>query len=145
MFERLVAAVDDDRSRAARVIQAALELAGGHGGEVLVAHVREVERPGAQLARAGAIPPSLHLESEEDAARLVSDAVQSFHDQGLHAEGAIGAAIGSTAKELLQMAREFNADLILVGDRGSHVTDLLLGGVAHRIVHQADCSVLVVR
>jgi len=59
MFERLVATVDGDRNRAARVIQAALEIANRHGGDVLVAHVREVERPGAQLARAARPhPPS---------------------------------------------------------------------------------------
>lgn len=34
---------------------------------------------------------------------------------------------------------------IIVADRNSRVTDLLLGGVANRITHLASCSVLVVR
>jgi nucleotide-binding universal stress UspA family protein len=33
----------------------------------------------------------------------------------------------------------------VVGDRNSRVSDVLLGGVAHRIVHLAPCSVLLVR
>jgi nucleotide-binding universal stress UspA family protein len=35
--------------------------------------------------------------------------------------------------------------VIIVGDRGSRVTDLLLGSVAHKIVHSAPCPVLLVR
>ena len=52
---------------------------------------------------------------------------------------------GSTARELLAIAQSFGATLIVVGDRGSRVSDVLLGGVAHRIVHLAACPVLLVR
>ncbi|HVB77081.1 MAG TPA: universal stress protein [Candidatus Nitrosotalea sp.] len=145
MFDRIVAAIDADSTRAQHVIDAAVELASRHGSQVLVIHVREVERPGAALARPGAIPPALTPESEEEAARIVEQALQRLRAAGLRAEGRVGQGLGSTAHELLDSALEFKAGLILVGDRGSHLTDLLLGGVAHRIVHQAQCSVLVVR
>jgi universal stress protein A len=153
MFGRIVAAIDSDPERSTKVVEAAKELARAFGSEVVVAHVREVERPPAMVAaagRAGAIPPALHFESEEAARALVDAAVERLRSAGVRASGQIGpgpgsTAAGSTARELLEIADAFRSTLILVGDRGSRVTDLLLGSVAHRIVHLAGCSVLLVR
>ena len=149
MFERIVAAVDNDPERSAKVVEATRELAQKFQSEVVVAHVREVERPVtmvAATARPGALPPALHLESEEEAQRLVDDAVARLRGVGVRAVGEVGpGAAGSTARELLGIAQAHNSTLIVVGDRDSRVTDVLLGGVAHRIVHLAACPVLLVR
>jgi nucleotide-binding universal stress UspA family protein len=46
---------------------------------------------------------------------------------------------------LIEIAREADADLLIVGRRGSDfVTRTLLGSVAERVVQQAHCDVLVV-
>src|SRR2546421_9856624 len=77
MFERIVAAIERDPERSARVMEAVKELAQKFSSEVLVAHVREVERPAAMVAptaKAGAIPPALHFESEEEAREFVDAA-----------------------------------------------------------------------
>lgn len=149
MFERIVAAIDNDPQRAAKVVDAAAELAQKFGSRVLVAHVREVERPAAVVAgpaRAGALPPALSFESEDAARALVDSAVARLRDAGVQADGEVGpGATGSTARDLLQIAQSYDATLIVVGDRGSHVSDVLLGGVANRIVHLAGCPVLLVR
>lgn len=149
MFERIVAAVDNDPQRAAKVVNAAAEMAQKFGARVLVAHVREVERPAAVVAgaaRASALPPALSLESEEAARALVDSAVERLRGAGVRADGEVGpGATGSTARDLLDIARGYGATLIVVGDRGSHVSDVLLGGVANRIAHLADCPVLLVR
>jgi nucleotide-binding universal stress UspA family protein len=148
MFERIVAAIDSDPERSARVVEAAQELAQKFSSEVVVAHVREVERPAAMVAptaRPGALPPALHFESEEEARALVDAAVARLQSAGVRADGQIGVGAGSTARELLAIAQSHGATLIVVGDRGSRVSDLLLGSVAHRIVHLADCPVLLVR
>jgi len=149
MFERIVAAVDNDPERSAKVVDAARELAWKFQSEVVVAHVREVERPTtmvATTARPGAAPPALHFESEEEAQKLVDTAVARLRGAGINAEGEIGpGAAGSTARELLEIAQARRSTLIVVGDRGARVTDVLLGGVAHRIVNLADCPVLLVR
>jgi nucleotide-binding universal stress UspA family protein len=148
MFERIVAAIDSDPERSARVVEAAQELAQKFSSEVVVAHVREVERPAAMVAptaRPGALPPALHFESEEEARALVDAAVARLQSEGVRADGQIGVGAGSTARELLAIAQSHGATLIVVGDRGSRVSDLLLGSVAHRIVHLADCPVLLVR
>ena len=144
MFERIVAAIDSDTQRAAQVIAAARELGLALRSEVLIAHVREVERP-AVVGKPGALPPIVHFESEEAAQELINTAVNDLRQVGIKATGQIGPGAGSTAHELLAIAQAFGADLILVGDRDSRITDVILGGVAHRIVHLADCPVLLVR
>jgi nucleotide-binding universal stress UspA family protein len=148
MFERVVAAIDDDPERSVKVLDAAAELGRGLGSHVLVVHVREVERPAGMLAstaRPGALPPVLHMESEEEARRLVDDAVDRLRAAGVRADGQLGPGEGSTARELMEIAQSFGCSLIVIGDRGSRVTDLLLGSVAHRVVHLAPCPVLLVR
>ncbi len=149
MFERIVAAIDSDPQRSVKVVETAKEMAQRFSARVLVVHVREVERPAATLAgpaRAGALPPALRFESEETAAEIVEAAVERLRRAGVQASGEVGpGAADSTARELLDIAQAFGATLIVVGDRGSRVADVLLGGVANRIVHLADCPVLLVR
>jgi nucleotide-binding universal stress UspA family protein len=148
MFERLVAAIDSDPERSARVVEAAQELGQKFSSEVVVAHVREVERPAAIVgtARPGALPPALHFESEEEARALVDAAVTRLQSAGIRADGQIApGTTGSTARELLALAQAHGATMIVVGDRGSRVTDVLLGSVAYGIVHRAECPVLLVR
>lgn len=148
VFERIVAAIDTDTGRAEQVVNAAQELGQRFNADVLIVHVRDVERSASLVSAAGkpgALPPSLRLETEERAQELVDDAVRQLRAAGVKADGRIGPGAGSTARELLDIARSHRANLIVVGDRDSRVTDLILGGVAHRILHLADCPVLLVR
>lgn len=148
MFERIVAAIDSDTDRASQVVQAAQQLGAAFGSDVLVAHVRDVERTATMVAAAGraGLPPSISVESEEAARELVDRAVNQLRGAGVRARGEVGpGATGSTARELLDIAQAHRADLIIVGDRDSRVTDIVLGGVAHRIVHLAPCPVMLVR
>jgi nucleotide-binding universal stress UspA family protein len=147
VFERIVAAIDNDTDRAEAVLAAVQELGRKFHSRVLVAHVRGVERTAAMVTagKPGALSPAIHFESEETAQQLVHEAVNRLHRAGVTAEGAVGEGAGSTARELLDFAESHNADLIVVGDRDSRVSDIILGGVAHRIVHLANCPVLLIR
>jgi nucleotide-binding universal stress UspA family protein len=50
------------------------------------------------------------------------------------------------SQQILEAAREFDVDLIVLGHKGkSAIKRFLLGSVANRVVHHADQSVLVVR
>jgi nucleotide-binding universal stress UspA family protein len=54
-------------------------------------------------------------------------------------------ATGDPAAVLVDVTREVDADLLIVGRRGSDfVARTLLGSVAERVVRQAHCDVLVV-
>ena len=52
---------------------------------------------------------------------------------------------GSPKNEVLVLAEELEADLIVVGSHGRHGVSYLLGSTATGIVHGSACSVLVSR
>lgn len=55
-------------------------------------------------------------------------------------------SVGEAAAEIVNVAKEIGADLIVVGSRGlGRVQGLLMGSVSDRVVHLAHCPVLVVR
>jgi nucleotide-binding universal stress UspA family protein len=55
-------------------------------------------------------------------------------------------ALGAPATELIRVADDRAADLIVVGTRGrTGVRRLVLGSVARNVLHHATCSVLIVR
>lgn len=52
---------------------------------------------------------------------------------------------GAPRVELLRVAAEESADLIVVGNRGrGNLREILLGSVAHHVTHHASCPVVVV-
>lgn len=54
--------------------------------------------------------------------------------------------IGQAAEEILSLAREVGADLIITGSKGrTGVERLVLGSVAERVVREAGCTVEVAR
>lgn len=58
----------------------------------------------------------------------------------------VHARIGKPADEILAVAREVGADLIIVGTKGlTGVERLVLGSVAERVVREAGCTVEVAR
>ena len=53
--------------------------------------------------------------------------------------------IGSPKAEIIRIAEDMGADLIVVGSHGRHGIALLLGSTAASVVHHAKCDVLAVR
>ena len=53
---------------------------------------------------------------------------------------------GDTPEQIVGVAQEVHADLIVMGTRGmTEWKSLLLGGVANKVIHHATCPVLLVR
>lgn len=52
---------------------------------------------------------------------------------------------GSPDQQIVEKAKEWNADLIVVGSHGRGFWGRLMGSVSNGVVHHAPCSVLVVR
>ena len=64
--------------------------------------------------------------------------------QGIHVKSAITSGRGF--EEILENARVWNADLIVLGVRGSAgVENILLGSTAERVMIGSECSVLIVK
>jgi len=53
--------------------------------------------------------------------------------------------IGATKNEVLNIAKELDIDLIVVGSHGRHGLALLIGSTSNAILHSAECDVLTVR
>lgn len=52
---------------------------------------------------------------------------------------------GSPNHDIVRLAQENNADLIVIGSHGRHGIKLLLGSTANAVLHHAQCDVLAVR
>jgi nucleotide-binding universal stress UspA family protein len=75
---------------------------------------------------------------------LLEDAKRKLATHGIDAETAEPA--GNTADAIIALAREAEADLIVVGSRHRRLVErLLFGSVSAELVVKAPCDVLVVR
>ena len=54
-------------------------------------------------------------------------------------------AEGKVYQEILNAAKKIKADLIVMGSHRPELKDFLLGPNAQKVVHHADCSVMVIR
>lgn len=137
MFEKIVVAVDGSEP-SDRAVQLAGNLAGKYGADVTVVHVRERE-----YSRVGAYEVETPVESEE----ILDTAVRTLKDLGVSARGEMRhALVGSAAREIIDVAQTEGVGLVVMGTRGlSDWSGLLLGSVAHKVLHLGECPVLVVR
>lgn len=54
--------------------------------------------------------------------------------------------LGDPSRLICEIARSWNADLIIIGRRGLHgLSEFLLGSVSNYVLHHAPCSVLTVQ
>ena len=137
MFKHILVALDgSEYSRHA--LPAAIEVAKRFDSEVFVLHVHEEGR-----GRASSNP----LETADDAARLVADAVQAVRGAGVPGRGHVSDLFGEhVGNGIVETASAQGSDLIVMGSRGlSGVESLVLGSVTQKVMHQAHTAVLVVR
>lgn len=122
------------------------------------------ERPTATLHVvhvAGSFGPLLQLDlpdgvrnvTTDEAARFFESHVEASRVEAMKAGDPIEAErvkthlrVGGASEEIVALARDLNADLVVVGTHGrSGVKRLLLGSVAESVVAHGACSTLVVR
>ena len=78
------------------------------------------------------------------AEQLLARAAAELEAQGL--EVVTDAREGDPANVILDIAREQDADLIVIGARGlTGRRRFLLGNVSSKLAHHADCSLMIVR
>jgi nucleotide-binding universal stress UspA family protein len=86
------------------------------------------------------------LEEEENKGHELLDQTVSFlaRCSGIKATPVL--ARGDAATEIIQYVKDQNIDLILAGSRGlSEIRSWLLGSVSRKLVHYANCSILIVK
>lgn len=139
MYEKILVAVDHSEI-SNRALAAARDLAVLSGGEVWVLHLREREA----LPKTGMLTSS---ETADDAEAAVAASVEMLTEAGVKAHGGVrNTLFGYAGREIVNDAREHDADVIVMGSRGrGDLTGLVLGSTAHKVIHLTDRPVLVVR
>lgn len=137
MFQRILLAVDGSE-HSLRAVPVAGDLARRYEGEVIVLHVREHQ------VTWGA---DIDIETDPEATKLVDDVVRELKEQGTNVRGeVVRVPTGNAAKAIVDTAHREGVDLIVMGSRGlSEWGRLLMGSVADKVMHLAECPVLVVR
>ncbi len=136
-MERILVAVDEDPMRE-HVIRKADEVASALDANMLICHVLsndEYERVKSQLS---------YSEAAERASIIGQEAVDTVGD--LRAHYKLQGAIGEPSEELLRMADEVDAGMIVMGFAGLHGLERLraLGSVSREVMESAARPVLIV-
>lgn len=128
-----------------QVIERAKALAQSEGARLGLVHV--VEFLHMDLANELVLPQDVELETQ-----LVATAKRKLEDLAAGSAAAtpgtpIGqwVEMGSTKTEILRVAEQQGADLIIIGSHGRHGLGRLLGSTANAVLHGAPCDVLAVR
>ncbi len=133
-ISRVLAAVPAG-GEAKTVADAAVRVARRRQAQVRVFHVREA----VALAEGAA-----YVEPDEDARTAVGIAAERLAAAGVAVETEISGGIGSIAHEIAAAADRWNADLIILGSRRpTDLGGLLLGSVAHQVIHISRRPVLL--
>lgn len=115
-------------------VRAAAAAAPGIDSMVLVAHVRS-----AVFSQQGVS----FIERDDEARSTVASAIKLLKERGLTGETLVSEA-GPVAPRIADIAKAWGADLIVTGSgRSGNLSALLLGSVAHDLMHVSDRPVLV--
>ena len=131
------------------VLQEAMDMARAFAGRVTLLHViPPYGYPIEFYADAGFVPPLSKtdtLQEEIKQCRLrMEKLAQPFGTKDIEIE--IRVEEGEPVLATLDVARGIDADTIIMGSHGhGALYHLLLGGVAERVLHRAECPVLIVR
>ena len=144
---RVLLAVDGSKE-SHLATRAAVEVAGTAGSELHVLSVLETAQLLPQMPYTG--PEAWETigtfeEAEQHTRRLLSGVSERVEAEGsLVKESHL--ALGKPEKEIVRLAGELDAELVVLGSRGlGAVGRVLLGSVSDSVVRHAHCSVLVVR
>jgi nucleotide-binding universal stress UspA family protein len=136
----------DGSSFSDAAVQAVIAQARSKDAEIRVLHVVE---PPTLLATREMGGYDSALEKAWDAEKkqaqlLVEKTVELLRTEGLKAIGTV--ENGDAKSKILEVAKEWRADLIVLGSRGRKgLEHFLLGSVSEAVARHADCSVEIVR
>jgi nucleotide-binding universal stress UspA family protein len=100
--------------------------------------------PAAAIWDAGGSLEGVNEEVSDQFQQLVDDVAARLKARGISAEGVVKE--GNAGKVIIEEAKEWDADLIVVGAHGlTGLETLIMGNVARHVVDHAPCSVEVVR
>lgn len=138
-FKRILVAVDDT-SIAAHAADVGVDLAKSLGADLAFFHAVDTS----SLGSPEGIPADELARMAERDGRLLLDAFRQRADSTPQALAFL--EFGKPATKILEGAKNWSADVIVMGSHGrGRVGSLLLGSVAEGVLRHAKCPVLIVR
>lgn len=146
MYRQILVPVDGSDT-ANKALQAALELAKDSGGRVRAIHVMEEVAYASNFNQFGVYTEELLNAMQEAGKGILQDAMTRARSAGVAADTLLFDSVsGRLAEVVANAAREWNADLIVVGTHGRRgVGRMLMGSGAEQIIRLAPVPVLVIR
>jgi nucleotide-binding universal stress UspA family protein len=140
-FKTIVVGTDFQAS-SQRAVALAANLAQASGGELVVVHTFELPTYGYSGMEMSAVD---WVTPMQDAAKQSLNAlVAELTQRGSKARGVLG--VGAAWEQILHVAKDVKADLVVVGTHGRvGMLHALLGSVAEKVVRMCPLPVLTVR
>lgn len=135
-FKRILTAVDFS-ANSLEAFRIAAEMASVHPAALHLLHVIEALPSGP-----GEATMEFVQKANEAVAQLVASSQPAHEEVTLTTEVASGRAFD----EIVNRARDWRADLIVLGTKGTaSLEEIFLGGTAEHVIKESSCSVLIVR
>jgi nucleotide-binding universal stress UspA family protein len=134
-----------------KALDAAIELAQQYNAELLLVHVSDPvpTLPESGMVSAPTSPVSFDVSTytnmlHRQASAQLDEICREHLPKKLEAQRII--ASGQPAEQIMKLAREHEADLIVIATNGrTGVSHLLFGSVTEKVVRMAGCPVLTIR
>ncbi|PHJ67372.1 hypothetical protein VF14_00565 [Nostoc linckia z18] len=157
MFRKILVAIDCSKF-SKRVFEEALAQAKANAASLMVLHILSPDEEDCPDT-SGLLNTYYYAGTNSEAAQHCQKMWEEFSQKGLkmvraHAAEAIAAGVnaeysqklGNPGRTICDVARTWEADLIVIGRRGhSGLSELFLGSVSNYVLHYAPCSVLTIQ
>ncbi|MDJ0618117.1 MAG: universal stress protein [Calothrix sp. MO_192.B10] len=157
MFQKILVAIDN--SEISQLVQEeAQSLAKNMGARVMLIYVQtsfDERYLNPVFLEPDSLYPSLHTEAvqnymkqweelKQEKINWLRSLSQKFSNQGIHTEFTLN--FGDPSRMICELAKTWNADLIMLGRRGhTGLSEMFLGSVSNYVLHHAPCSVLTIQ
>jgi len=139
-YQRILAAIDLT-PEGTKVLEQAIELCQQYDGTLtlvnVVEHIPSVYSAESTFPEIPYIEKQLVEKAEEQLGKIKEELKVTDCTSFIRS--------GSAKHEIINLAEEIDADLIVAGSHGRHGLQLLLGSTANGVLHLAKCDVLAVR
>ena len=139
LYKNILVAVDLSQDSAV-VLDKARNLAKQYDAQLNMVHVIEPIAVGYAVEVTSVDIEGLHEE-------VTKQAKQSLHEMGTNVgigEHRLHTVLGQPAREIRELAKKIEADLIIMGGHGRHGWELLFGSTSSSVTHGTGCDLLIV-
>jgi universal stress protein A len=139
-YRKILVAVDLSND-SPLVLDKARAISRQSGAELSIVHVMEPIAVGYAVEVTSVDIEGLHAEAAKHARTALVELAASVDIPSHRAHN----VLGQPAREIRELAKEINADLVVMGGHGKQGWDLLFGSTSSGVTHGVTCDLLIVR